>query len=118
MSMIARAPPNEASNRRSYQRKALRQSATVVHAEQSVQVRTWDLSREGMSLLSPRPMPPGRHCSVSFTVPLAGGERSVTVPLKIVYSSYTGPEAFKVGAVFASLDADVAEAIRSFVDSP
>jgi hypothetical protein len=51
-------------------------------------------------------------------VPLAGGERSVTVPLKIVYSSYTGPEAFKVGAVFASLDADVAEAIRSFVDSP
>ncbi len=116
--MIARAPPNEASNRRSFQRKALRQPATIVHADQTLQVRTWDLSLEGMSLLSPRPMPPGRHCSVSFVVPLAGGERNVTLPLKIVYSSYTGPEAFKVGAVFASLDAEVAEAIRSFVESP
>lgn len=116
--MIARAPPNEASNRRSFQRKALRQPATIVHADQTLQVRTWDLSLEGMSLLSPRPMPPGRHCSVSFVVPLAGGERTVTLPLKIVYSSYTGPEAFKVGAVFASLDAEVAEAIRSFVESP
>ncbi len=116
--MIARAPPNEASNRRSFQRKALRQPATVVHADQAMKVRTWDLSLEGMSLVSPRPMPPGRHCTVSFVVPLAAGERSVTVPLKIVYSSYTAPEAFKVGAVFANLDAEVAEAIRSFVDSP
>lgn len=116
--MIARAPPNEASNRRSFQRKALRQPATIVHAGQPLQVRTWDLSLEGMSLVSPRPVPPGRHCSVSFFVPRAGGDLSVTVPLKIVYSSYTGPEAFKVGAVFDSPDADVAEVIRSFVDSP
>ena len=116
--MIARAPPNEASNRRSFQRKAIRQVATIVHAEQALQVRTWDLSVDGMCLVTPRPMPPGRHCTVTFAIPLDGGDRTVTVPLKIVYSSYTGPEAFKVGAVFSQLEADVAEAIGTFVNSP
>lgn len=116
--MIARAPPNETSNRRSFQRKAIRQSATIVHAEQALQIRTWDLSMDGMCLLTPRPMPPGRHCTVTFAIPLRGGDRTVTVPLKIVYSSYTGPEAFKVGAVFSQLEADVAEAIDAFVNSP
>ncbi len=116
--MIARAPPNETSNRRSFQRKAIRQMATIVLGEQRIEVRTWDLSLDGMSLVTPRPMPPGRHCTVTFALPQDGVDRIVTALLKIVYSSYTGPEAFKVGAVFANLDADVAEAIGVFVTSP
>ena len=116
--MIARAPPNETSNRRSFQRKAIRQAATIVHADQAMAVRTWDLSVDGMSLVTPRPVPPGRHCTVTFAIPQQGGDRTITAPLKIVYSSYTGPEAFKVGAVFSNLDADVAEAISSFVSGP
>jgi hypothetical protein len=118
MSMIARAPPNETSNRRSFQRKAVRQPATIVHADQVTQVRTWDISLDGMSLVTTKPMPPGRHCTVTFEMPLADGDRMVTAPLKIVYSSYTGPEAFKIGAVFANLEADVAEVISSYVSSP
>jgi hypothetical protein len=90
----------------------------MVHADQSTQVRTWDISLDGMCLVTPRPMPPGRHCTVTFDVPLAEGYRTVTAPLKIVYSSYTGPEAFKVGAVFANLESDVADAISAFVSSP
>ena len=116
--MIARAPPNETSNRRSFQRKAIRQAATIVLSEQTMKVRTWDLSVDGMCLVTPRPMPPGRHCTVTFSIPQDGGDLNVTTPLKIVYSSYTGPEAFKVGAVFSNLDADVAEAISSFVTAP
>lgn len=116
--MIARALPNETSNRRSFQRKAIRQAATIVQGEQAMAVRTWDLSVDGMSLVTPRPMPPGRQCTVTFAIPRNGGDLTVTTPLKIVYSSYTGPEAFKVGAVFFNLDADVAEAIHSFVTSP
>ena len=83
-----------------------------------MEVRTWDLSVDGMCLITPRPMPPGRHCTVTFAIPQNGGDVTVTTSLKIVYSSYTGPEAFKVGAVFSNLDADVAEAIHSFVTSP
>ncbi|HEX2542658.1 MAG TPA: PilZ domain-containing protein [Caldimonas sp.] len=116
--MIARAPPNETSNRRSFQRKAVRQPATVVHADQATQVRTWDISLDGMSLVTPRPMPPGRHCTVTFDIPTDAGDKTITAPLKIVYSSYTGPEAFKVGAVFGTLEADVADAINAFVSSP
>ena len=116
--MIARAPPNETSNRRSFQRKAVRRDATLVHAEQALHVRTWDISLDGMSLVTPRPVPPGRQCTVTFDLPMADGPRTVTAALKIVYSSYTGPEAFKVGALFASLESDVADAISAFVNSP
>ena len=112
-------PPGlHALNRRAFPRKSLREAATLTYATHVVQVRTWDLSGDGMCLLSPGPVSPGRVCKVTFALPLAGGARPISVAVKVIYSSYTGPGAFKIGAVFADLDAQADDDIKAFLTAP
>ena len=102
------------SNRRSHSRTAIRQPATVTHGETTVAVQTLDVGAGGMCLLARRPVAPGTRCSATFELPLPDGPVEVTVPLRIVYSSYLAPEQFKIGALFSEPDAGAAEAIERF----
>ncbi|MGH8264270.1 MAG: PilZ domain-containing protein [Steroidobacteraceae bacterium] len=113
-----RPPALHAINRRAFPRKSIRQSATVTYATHVVQVRTWDLSGDGICLLSPKPVSPGRVCRLTFVLPLAGTDKSITAAVKVIYSSYTGPGAFKIGAVFADLDAQAGDDIEAFLAAP
>ncbi len=106
------APPDR--NRRATPRKALRRDATVVYGDASRVVRTWDLGRDGMCLLASRPIAPGTRCKVTFDVPLGAELVGVTAAAKVVYSSYSAPGEFKIGAVFTDLGDDVALVLGKF----
>jgi hypothetical protein len=105
-------PPEH--NRRVVPRKALRQEATVVQGDVTRLVRTFDLGRDGMCLLSPKPIGPGTRCKVSFDVPFGDGPVNVTVAAKVVYSSYAAIGEFKIGVVFTDLDEGVALVLGKF----
>jgi hypothetical protein len=105
----------EARNRRAAPRKAIRQDATVVYGDASRTVQTWDLGRDGMCLLAPRPIAPGTRCTITFEVPLGVERIGVTAAAKVVYSSYSAAGEFKIGAVFTDLDEGTALALGNFV---
>ena len=112
------SPGYQVINRRAFSRKAFRQTVTVIHATQTSQMQTSDISRDGICLLSPRPISPGSLCKVTFALPLVGGDTMVTAAVKVMYSSYTGPEGFKIGAAFSNLDAEAVDIIMTFVAMP
>jgi hypothetical protein len=111
-------PVSPESNRRVVPRKALRQRAALVLGDATREVQTWDLGRDGMCLLSTRPIAPGTRCKVTFDVPLATGPMSLTAGLKVVYSSYSASGEFKIGAVFTDLDEGVAAILGTFAAAP
>lgn len=100
-------------------RIGLRGAAQVVllpgNARRDVQMN--DLSSDGLSVMASRPISPGTRCTVSFDVPSAGHASPVHVdaPAKAVYSSYTGPDGFRIGMVFTGLDAATRAAIDDFL---
>lgn len=112
------SPVHKVINRRAFSRVAFRQTVTVIQATQTSQMQTSDISRDGMCLMSPKPISPGSLCKVTFTLPLAGGDRAVTAAVKVMYSSYTGHQGFKIGAAFSHLDVEVADIIKTFVATP
>jgi len=111
-------PASPESNRRVVPRKAVRQAATLVIGDATRQVQTWDLGRDGMCLLSPRPIAPGTRCKVTFDLPLATGPMRLAAGLKVVYSSYSASGDFKIGAVFTDLDEGVAIILAEFAAAP
>jgi hypothetical protein len=111
-------PVSPESNRRVVPRKAVRQTATLVLGDATRAVQTWDLGRDGMCLLSTRPIAPGTRGKVTFDVPLATGPMSLTAGLKVVYSSYSASGEFKIGAVFTDLDEGVADILGKFAAAP
>ena len=78
-------------------------------------VRTWDVGLDGMSLVSPKPIPPGTRCTVTLELPEGDTWKPVHVPVKTVYCSLMGSEGVKVGAVFVALDADTERLVQQFV---
>jgi hypothetical protein len=108
-------PLPQARNRRAAPRKAVRETATVVYGDASHAVKTWDLGREGMCLLTPRPIAPGTRCTITFDVPLGGERIAITAAAKVVYSSYSAAGEFKIGAVFTALDESAALVLGRFV---
>ena len=107
-------PPPADRNRRAAPRKALREDATIVYGDGSKVVRLWDLGRDGVCFLSPRPITPGTRCKVTFDVPTGAEPINVTAAAKVVYSSYSAPGEFKIGAVFTDLGDDVALVLGKF----
>jgi PilZ domain len=101
---MSTSPLSPEHNRRVVPRKALRQAATVVLGDATREARTFDLGRDGMCLLSPKPIAPGTRCKVTFDVPFADGPVNVTVSAKVVYSSYAAIGEFKIGVAFTELD--------------
>ena len=104
---------NTTPNRRANARKVLRTIATVaLPGAPAREVRTWDLGLDGMSLVSPKPIPPGTRCTVTLTLP---GDTTLSVPAKTIYCSLLGPEGVKVGVIFTGIDEQAERAIRDFV---
>jgi hypothetical protein len=105
----------QGTNRRMHPRKVLRTPATVVLPGQPPRdSRTWDLGVDGMSLMSPKPIPPGTKCEVSFELPVGGKPSRVTASVKVLYCSFTGEEGFKVGTAFGDLDDESRDAVNEF----
>lgn len=104
-----------ANNRRLSARKALRRPATVLMPGGLERVvRTWDVGVDGMSVVSPKPIPPGTRCTVRLELPEGDGVRPLDLPVKTVYCSLMGPEGIKVGMVFGPLDEETERLIRAF----
>jgi hypothetical protein len=103
-------------NRRALARKVLRRAATLAHQGQVADVEIADISGEGMGLLSPRPISPGRRGEIAFVLPLASGDRAVAVPIRVMHSTYVARASFRIGVSFVALDGEVAEAVRAYVD--
>jgi hypothetical protein len=101
-------------NRRATARKAIRGPATVVQGEFARPVQMWDLGRDGMCLLAPRPIAPGTRCAITFELQVGGAPATITAAAKVVYSSYSAPGEFKIGAVFTDLDASAARLLEAF----
>lgn len=74
-----------------------------------------DLSLQGLSLITARPIEPGSRCLLQFALPLSAGVRQVALPAKAVYSSYTGPGAFRIGMLFMSLAPEDQAAVRQML---
>ncbi|MEO5845812.1 MAG: PilZ domain-containing protein [Caldimonas sp.] len=108
-------PLPQTFNRRATPRKAVRLAATVVYGDASRVVQTWDLGRDGMCLLAPRPIAPGTRCSITFEVPLGAERVGITAAAKVVYSSYSAAGEFKIGAMFTDLDEGAALVLGRFV---
>lgn len=104
------------ANRRRAPRKAVRGAASLDQAGQVSAVEIADISHEGIGLVSPKPMSPGRRCDVTFTLPSAGGQRTLTVTVKVVHSSYAARERFNIGSTFLNLAPDTAAAIEAFLE--
>lgn len=104
-----------ARNRRTGKRKMLRGEAVVQCGETHAYARLWDVGLDGMCLLTKRPMSPGTRCAATFQVPINGAITPVTAQVKVVFSSFSGPDGFKLGVVFVDLSKDAAELISQFV---
>ena len=103
-------------NRRAHCRKVLRTGATVfIAGTASREVRTWDLGLDGISVVSPRPIPPGTRCTILLQLPDSASAQELSLPAKAVWCSLLGPEGFKVGMVFGPLDAAVQDDIARFL---
>ena len=114
--MTAPVPLASPVNRRALARKALRRAATLAHQGQVADVEIADISGEGMGLISPRPISPGRRGEIAFVLPLASGDRALTVPIRVMHSTYVARASFRIGVSFVDLDEDIAQAVRAYVD--
>jgi hypothetical protein len=112
--VMSSQPLTQARNRRSAPRKAIRQPATIAYGDASRTVQTWDLGRDGMCLLSTRPIAPGTRCTITFELPVGAERIGVVAAAKIVYSSYSAAGEFKIGAFFTDLDEATALALAKF----
>ena len=77
--------------------------------------RVQDLSLQGLSLITARPIEPGSRCLLQFELSLPGGARQVALAAKAVYSSYTGPGAFRIGMLFMALAPEDQAAVRDML---
>ena len=113
-------PENESGpgNRRSSRRKGLRRACVLrLAAGDERPGVTIDLGVDGLCLLSAKPVASGTRCQVSFGLPQGTTELAFSAAIKTLYSSYSGAEGFRIGAVFVALDDSAAAALRSFADS-
>ena len=108
--------PNE-RNRRASPRIAFRTPATVTVGDVRRDVQTWDVARDGMCLIAPRPIAPGTRCRIDFALPLGSQTVAVSASAKVVYSSYSAAGEFRIGAVFLALDDAAWTAIGAFAAS-
>ncbi len=112
--MMSSPPPPPEHSRRIAARRALRQDAIVTHGPTRTPVQTWDIGREGISVIAARPIAPGTRCQIEFDLPLGGTLHPIAASAKVVYSSYSAAGEFKIGAVFTELSEDVAATLSRF----
>jgi len=75
---------------------------------------TCDLSIDGLSFRTARPIAPGTRCDVSFELTLGDHHLPVQAVVKTIYSSFAGADGFVIGAVFTQVDPGSAAALAEF----
>lgn len=99
-------------SRRLQPRNALRWPVTIVIAGGTErQGVTMDLSAEGLSLSTDRPITPGSRCTLLLRPSPQDGW--LTLEVKAVYSSYTAPGDFRIGMAFLPQDAEGRDRLRA-----
>lgn len=104
-----------ASSRRTQPRNLWRCPVTILFADGAERRGTTvDLSGDGLSLSTDRPIAPGSRCVLR----LHAGDlpREVRVDAKAIYSSYTAPGDFRIGMVLAGYDPQQQEQLRVLAD--
>ncbi|KQP12304.1 PilZ domain-containing protein [Pseudorhodoferax sp. Leaf267] len=99
-------------SRRQQTRNALRCPVSIAIAGGHARMGTTvDLSQDGLSLSTDRPIAPGSRC----TLCLHPGDpaRSLWLEVKSVYSSYSAPGDFRIGVVFTVPDAQAQGRLRA-----
>ena len=87
----------------------------MICGDTQAHARMWDVGLDGLCLLTKRPMSPGTRCTTSCELPINGVPTPITVQVRVVYSSFSGPDGFKLGMVFLDLREDVADLITRFL---
>lgn len=101
-------------SRRQQPRNALRCPVTIAIAGGSERSGTTvDLSRDGLSISTDRPISPGSRCTLNLQPD--GALRSLRLEVKSVYSSYTAPGDFRIGVVFTDPDVATQNQLRALV---
>lgn len=75
---------------------------------------TVDVGVDGLSLYTAKPVAAGTRCEVRFELPVGEATQSFSAAAKVVYSSFSGPQGFKIGAIFVALDAQTTAALLAF----
>jgi hypothetical protein len=106
-------------NRRTGRRRVLRQpgTLTLLPGRQSRAIIVWDLGLDGMSVMSPKPVPPGTRCELQFDLVMGGQATPLHAEGKTVYSSFVGADGFRVGLIFTRLPDDAMAAVERFADA-
>ncbi len=81
---------------------------------QTYLARSYDLGIGGMCVITPVQLETDSHCTVGFDVPLAGKDRRISAPGRIVYCIPCA-EGFKTGLQFIDLDATGQQVLRDFL---
>jgi hypothetical protein len=103
---------------RSSRRCGLRQpcKVTMLRDGSSRTCELRDLSGDGLSFMSFRPVSPGTRLRVEFELALDGQALPVQVAGRASYSSFQGSEGFRIGVRFAGADEASRRAILAFVE--
>lgn len=75
-----------------------------------------DLSIDGLSFISSRPISPGTPLRIEFELMVDGQPCAVRVGGRASYSSFQGREGFRIGMRFLEVDAASRQAIRDFIE--
>ncbi len=103
------------TERRRGRRTGLRRPCTLhLSSGEQRQGMTIDVGVDGLSLYTAKPVAAGTRCELQFELPGAEAEQALRAAAKVVYSSYSGPQGFKIGAIFVALDPRTAEALLVF----
>lgn len=99
-------------SRRLQPRNSLRWPVTIqVIGGAERQGMTMDLSPEGLSLSTDRPISPGSRCTLRLQLPQ--GAEPLLLEVKAVYSSYAAPGDFRIGMVFLPQDEHGRDRLRA-----
>ena len=106
------------AERRRGRRTGLRRACTVqLPGAEPRQGMTVDVGVDGLSLYTAKPVAAGTRCEVHFELPGAEAAQPIRASAKVVYSSYSGTEGFKIGAIFVALDPRTTAALLAFSDT-
>lgn len=99
-------------SRRLQPRNALRWPVTIlVSGGNERRGTTVDLSAEGLSLSTDRPITPGSRCTLLLRP--GPDKEGLKLEVKAVYSSYTAPGDFRIGMAFLPQDAEGRDRLRA-----
>ena len=105
------------SSRRLQPRNALRCAVTIMLADGGQRRGTTvDLSNDGLSLSTDKPIAPGSRCVLVLQA--IDAKQVLRIDAKAVYSSYAAPGDFRIGMVLAGYDPQQRERLRVLAGQP